>query len=78
MNIILKLYLIENMDTMNLDILDNAIIVATCLAEAQNIVKNEWPDLDNREIIELDQNYLRRLVINFPEENVLCRSRVEL
>lgn len=78
MNIIYKLYLIENMDTYNLDILDNAVIVATCLTEAQNIVKNEWPDLNNREIIELDQNHLRRLIKYFPQEKVLCRSRIEL
>lgn len=75
---IYRMYLILNMDTYNLDILDNAVIVATCLTEAQNIVNNEWPELNNIEIIELDQNYLGRLVKYFPEEKVLCRNRIEL
>lgn len=78
MKILFKIYLIENMDGDNLDILDNAIIVASCLTEAKQFIKKEWPELKDIEIIEINQSFLKRLNKNFPNDKILCISRVEL
>lgn len=78
MNILFKIYLIENMDPSNLDILDNAIIVASCLTEAKQFIKKEWSELKDIEIIEINQSFLKRLNKISPDDKILCKSRIEL
>lgn len=69
-----KIYLIENLDPYSYDKLNNAVIYATCMMEAKKFVKNKWPELKKLEIIEINQNVLRRYKTMFPNDYLLCES----
>lgn len=67
-----RMYLLENMEESTRYILDNAVLIALCVEEAKSILKENWPELDKVEIIELSQNYISQLATVFSEEKILC------
>lgn len=60
MKIMNRLYLVENMSFKDLDKINCAVIIATCLTSAVTYAKENWPDID-LVIQELDQSYLENL-----------------
>lgn len=73
-----KIYLIENMENYSYDILNNAVIYATCMMEAKHFCRNRWPELKRLEIIELDQKTLSKYRKISPEDCLLCESVLPL
>lgn len=69
-----KMYLIENLDQNTYHILDNAVIIVLNYEEAKSLVKEEWPELNKVNIIELSQDCINQLMIILPEEKILCRG----